>query len=69
LVVLPDEQATPEQIAIFKRMTPAQRWQAVQSLYWTMRQHKAAFVQSQHPDWSVEQVAQYVRDIFLRART
>ena len=45
--VLPDEQAMPEQIAIFKHMTPAQRWQAARSLYWTMRRHKAAFVQYQ----------------------
>jgi hypothetical protein len=68
-VVLADEQATPEQIAVLKRMTPAQRWQAARRLYWTMRKHKTAFVQSQHPDWSSEKVADYVRNIFLRART
>ncbi|MGZ8898937.1 MAG: hypothetical protein ACXW3Z_02490 [Limisphaerales bacterium] len=29
--VLPDEQATPEQIAIFKAMTPQQRWHAARA--------------------------------------
>jgi len=67
--MLPDEQASPEQIAIFKAMTPEQRWQAAHDFYWTIRRHKAAFLRSQHPDWSEEQVQQEVRNIFLRARS
>jgi len=64
-----DEQTSPEQIAIFRRMTPEQRWQAARQLYWTMRRHKAAFRQSQHPEWTKEPVADAVREIFSQARS
>jgi hypothetical protein len=67
--VLPDEQPSPEQIEIFKRMTPEQRWHAAYRLYWTMRRHKAAFLHSQHPDWTDDKVESKVRSIFLHART
>jgi hypothetical protein len=67
--MLPEEQASPEQIAIFKAMTPEQRWRAARQLYWTVRRHKAAFIRSMHPDWSEERVQQEVRDIFLCARS
>lgn len=50
-------------------MTPEQRWRAARRLYWTMRRHKAAFLKSQHPDWSEERVEQEVRTIFLYARS
>ncbi|MGZ8920058.1 MAG: hypothetical protein ACXW3L_03650 [Limisphaerales bacterium] len=66
--VLPDEQATPEQIAI-KAMTPQQRWHAARRLYWTVRRHKTAFLRSQHPDWPDQKLEQEVRTIFLRARS
>ncbi len=42
--MLPDEQLCPEQIAVFRRMTPEQRWRAAHRLYWTMRRHKTAFI-------------------------
>jgi hypothetical protein len=64
-----DEQPSPEQIEIFKRMTPEQRWHAAHRLYWTMRRHKAAFLRSQHPDWTDDKVEGEVRSIFLHART
>lgn len=67
--MLVDEQPGPEQIAILRRMTPEQRWQAAHRLYWTMRRHKTAFLQSQHPDWSEHQVDNEVRRIFSNART
>jgi hypothetical protein len=50
-------------------MTPDQRWRAARQLYWTMRRHKAAFIQSQHPDWPSPRVAAQVREIFSHART
>ena len=50
-------------------MTPEQRWQAAHRLYWTMRRHKAAFIQSQHPDWPEARVEAEVRDVFAHART
>jgi hypothetical protein len=67
--MLPDEATSPEQIEIFRRMTPEQRWLAAYRLYWTLRRHKAAFLQSQHPDWSEQQVDAAVRQIFSHART
>ena len=67
--MLPDEQTSPKQIEILRRMTPSQRWQAARRLYWTVRRHKSAFLQSQHSDWSPEQVEAEVRRIFLHAGT
>jgi len=67
--MLPDEQASPEQIAVFRRMTPEQRWQAAHWFYWTMRRHKAAFLHHQHPDWPASRVESEVRHIFSHART
>lgn len=67
--MLPDEQASPEQIAILRRMTPAQRWRAAYRLYWTARRHKAAFIRHQHPDWLEDRVKEEVRRIFSHART
>lgn len=67
--MLPDEQASPEQIAVFRRMTPEQRWQAAHRLYWTMRRHKTAFLRSLHPDWPERRVTAEVREIFSHART
>jgi hypothetical protein len=67
--MLPDEQTSPEQIAVFRRMTPEQRWQVARRLYWTMRRHKAAFLRSLHPDWPEQRVAAEVREIFSHART
>ena len=64
-----DEHASPEQDAILRRMTPAQRWDAARNLYWTMRRHKTAFLRSQHPDWSEQHVSNEVRRIFSNART
>jgi hypothetical protein len=67
--MLEDEQTSPEQFAIFRRMTPAQRWHMANRLYWTCRRHKTAFLQSQHPDWPEQRVADEVRRIFSNART
>jgi hypothetical protein len=67
--MLSDEKATPEQLAVLRRMTPEQRWRAANDLYWTVRQHKTAFLQQQHPEWTGEQVEDEVRRIFLYARS
>jgi len=66
---LTQEETSPEQIAMLRRMTPGQRWDAAHRLYWTMRRHKAAFLQSQNPDWTDQQVADEVKRIFSHART
>ena len=62
--MLPDEQTSSEQIAVFRRMTPEQHWHAAYRLYWTMRRHKAAFMRSQHPEWPEARVEAEVREIF-----
>ena len=67
--MLADEQPSPEQFAIYRRMTPEQRWRAAQRLYWTCRRHKAAFLRSLHPNWTEEKVEDEVRRVFLNART
>lgn len=67
--MLPDEGPSPKQLEMLRRMTPEQRWNAARQLYWTVRRHKAAFLKTQHPDWSDEQVQAEVRRIFLHART
>jgi hypothetical protein len=67
--MLPDEQPSPQQIEVLRRMTPEQRWQAAHRLYWTARRHKAAFLQSLHPDWPEQEVQDEVRRLFSHART
>ena len=67
--MLADEKLSPEQIAVFRRMTPEQRWRAAHRLYWTMRRHKAAFLRSQHSDWPEQKIEDEVRRIFSHART
>jgi hypothetical protein len=69
VAMLPDEQPSPEQIVILRRMTPEQRWRTAQRLYWTMRRHKAAYLRSRHSDWTEEQVAAEVKRICLHGRT
>jgi hypothetical protein len=69
VVVLPDEQPSPEQLAIFRRMTPEQRLSLAEQLYWSARELKAAWLRSQHTDWSEEQIAREVRRLFTNART
>ncbi len=65
-----DEEApSPEQQAIFRSMTPVQRWEVAVQLYWSARRLKTAFVRSIHPDWPDERVDAYVRDAFLHARS
>ena len=66
--MLSDEQASPEQIAIFRRMTPERRLAVAEQLYWSAREMKAAWLRAQHADWSEEQVAREVTRVFLHAR-
>jgi hypothetical protein len=63
--MLPDEQPSPEQIAIYRRMTPGQRLAIGEQLFWMARRLKAAWLRSQHPDWSEETINAEVSRIFL----
>ena len=67
--MLPDQQASPEQIAAVRAMTGEQRLKVAEQLYWTARAVKAAGVRYQHPDWPEEKVEAEVYRIFLHART
>ena len=67
--MLPDEQASPEQIKIFRAMTGQKRLALAQDLYWSARKIKAAGLRYQHPDWSEERVNAEVTRIFLNARS
>ena len=67
--MLPDEQASPEQIAVLRAMPGQRRLQLAEKLYWSARKMKAAGVRAQHPDWADEQVNAEVQRIFLHART
>jgi len=40
--VVDDEAPSPEQQAIFRSMTPGQRWEAAVQLYWSARRLKTA---------------------------
>jgi len=59
----------PEQKKIFQAMTPEQKLGVSMQLYWCARELKAAGLKRQHPEWTQEQIAQKVREIFLYART
>jgi hypothetical protein len=67
--MLPDEQASPEQIAALRAMTGEERLRLAQQLYWSARKMKTAGVRAQHPDWSDTQVEAEVLRIFTHART
>jgi len=67
--MLPDEQSTPEQIAIYRQMTPERRLLLAEQLYWSAREIKAAWLRAQHTDWSEEQIAREVTRAFTNART
>jgi hypothetical protein len=69
LGMLPDEQPTPEQIAIYRRMTPGRRLALAEQLYWSAREIKAAWLRAQHAEWDEEQVAREVTRVFSNART
>jgi hypothetical protein len=67
--MLADEQTSPEQQEIFRRMTPERRLAMAESLWWTAWELKAAWLRSQHRDWTENQVTREVARIFANART
>jgi hypothetical protein len=57
------------QTAIYRKMTPKEKWAVAKDLYATAWRLKAAGVRHQHPEWTDEQVQDAVREIFLYATT
>ena len=61
-----DDTATPpEQLAALRRLTPAEKLLIAGALYDEARRLKAAGLRAQHPEWSEEDVARAVRNVFL----
>ena len=67
--MLPDEQPSPEQIEIYRRMAPERRLALAEQLYWTARRMKTAWLRHLHPNWPEEQLKAEVTRIFRHART
>jgi hypothetical protein len=59
------QELTPERIAELQRMTPEQKWEIAEQMYWDARRAEAVKVQAMHPDWSEQEVESEVRRIFL----
>ena len=65
----PVDRPSPEQVARYRAMTPAERWRQAEQLYWSARRLREAYERTLHPDWDEQQIADHVRKIFLRATT
>jgi len=59
----------PEQIKIFKSLSPDAKLKIAEKLYTSAKTLKASILRQQHPQWSEEKVARKVREIFLHARS
>ena len=59
----------PEQIRIWKGMSPREKLQIANSLYWSARETKAGWLRQIHPSWTEEQIEKTIQDIFLHATT
>jgi hypothetical protein len=60
---------SPEQVARYRAMTPAERWHQAEQLYWLARRLRAARERALHPEWTDAEVEAHVRRVFLRAAT
>jgi hypothetical protein len=58
---------TPEQVEIFKAMSPARKLALAGEFHYAARQLKARGLKALHPEWSDAQVKARVREIFLYA--
>ncbi|MBA3393852.1 MAG: hypothetical protein H0T89_14485 [Deltaproteobacteria bacterium] len=63
------DRPSPEQVAIYRAMTPAERLRQAERLYWSARRLREAHERALHPEWSDQQVREHTRQVFLRART
>ena len=63
------DRPSPQQIAVYRAMSPQERLRQAEALYWTARRLREAYERSLHPEWSEQQVREHVRRVFLRAAT
>ncbi len=54
-----------EEIAPFRKMTPADRLGLAGAMHMQAREWKRAAFKAQHPEWTPEQIEQRVREVFL----
>ena len=57
----------PEQIKIYKAMSPAQKLELAADFYFAAKHLKRQSLRTQHPEWTSEQVHRKVRELFLYA--
>lgn len=65
----PDDDPSPEQIEIYRRMTPGRRLEIAEQMYWSARRMKGAWLRTQHPDWTDAEVEAEVTRNFSHARS
>ena len=58
---------TPEQVKIFRSMSPGRKLDLAAQFYHSARQLKTRGLRAQHPDWTEAKIEARVRDIFLYA--
>jgi hypothetical protein len=63
------DRPSPEQLARYREMTPAERLRQARALYASARRLRVAHERALHPDWTDAEVDAHVRRIFLRAAT
>lgn len=56
---------TPEQVQIFKAMSPARKLELAAEFHDAARVLKRQALRAQHPEWTEEQIKQRVRELFL----
>lgn len=66
---LPEEDPSPEQIEIYRRMTPGRRLEVAEQLFWSARRMKTAWIRAQNPAWTDAQVEAEVTRNFSHARS
>ncbi|MEM7383760.1 MAG: hypothetical protein AAF514_02350 [Verrucomicrobiota bacterium] len=63
------DQVSPEYRQALQRLSGAEKLRTAFGIYWEARRLKAARLRVQHPDWSEEQIAERVKEIFMHAVT
>jgi len=52
---------------ILRQMSPQQKLDLAMNLYYSARELKSAWIRQLHEDWSDQQVAEAVREVFVNA--
>lgn len=58
---------TPEQVKIYRAMSPARKLEIAAEFQFAARDLKAAVLRTQHPDWPEDKIRAKVREAFLYA--